>query len=236
MLFTTSFKERLKLFEGLCYHLYLDTGGAMTVGHGHMMKHVGLAKTLPFHTAVARSEAGRSIFSFMQMDSPDEPVSPFLKVKAKGASPIEIAQDWDEVAKQPFGMTYGAEYYAPFTRCWLTLAEVQSTFDQDLRLHAIEIRTNVFADFDLLPQAAQEAIFDMEFNMGSESLNKFTHFKEAVNARDWDRAAETCHRITLDESRNTWTRRTLERLAAETRATESYLLNQELKRAHRGAY
>lgn len=236
MLFTETFKKHLKKYEGLAYHLYLDTNGYMTVGYGHMMEQVGLAQALPFQTAVARTEAGRALFSFLQMPSADGPISSLARMQARDATPTEIQQDWDEVSKQPFGVSYGAEYYAPCTRCWLNLPEIERIFNQDLQEHARSIRALVFSDFDSLPQAAQEAIFDMEFNMGPTSLNKFTHFKEAVNARDWDGAAKTCHRITPDESRNTWTRRAFEQLASETRAREAYLLNQEMKHAHRDSF
>jgi GH24 family phage-related lysozyme (muramidase) len=234
MLFTDSFKDQLKKTEGLAYHLYLDTNGYVTVGHGHMMEHVGLALTLPFQTPMARTEPARELFSQLQMPQVAKGISQYMKMGARRATHDEIKKDWNQVSAQPFGKDIPATRFQEYTACWLTLQDIQTIFDQDLQKHVLSIKQHVFPDFDTLPQAAQEAVFDMEFNMGPTTLNTFTNFKKAVNARDWDGAANSCHRITPDEDRNVWTKNLLLKLAMDTRANESYLLNRELKEAHRG--
>lgn len=234
MLFTDSFKDHLKTTEGLVYHLYLDTNGYVTVGYGHMMEHVGLALTLPFQTAMARTEAARELFSQLQMPPVATGISQYMKMGARRATQDEIKKDWNAVKAQPFGLHVPASSFKEYTECWLLKQDIEDLFDQDLQEHVLSIKQYVFPDFDTLPQAAQEAIFDMEFNMGPTTLNKFTHFKKAVNARDWDGAANSCHRITPDEDRNVWTKNVLLKLASDTRANEAYQLNRELKQAHRG--
>ena len=234
MLFTDSFKAQLKISEGLAYHLYLDTNGYVTVGHGHMMDHVGLAITLPFQTAMARTEPARELFSQLQMPNMSVGISQYMKMGARRATQDEIKQDWNAVKAQPFGLHIPAKSFQEFTACWLSKQDVEDLFDQDLKEHVQSIKTYVFPDFDTFPQAAQEAIFDMEFNMGPTTLNTFTNFKKAVNARDWDGAANTCHRITPHEERNVWTKNMFLKLAMDTRANEAYQLNRELKEAHRG--
>jgi GH24 family phage-related lysozyme (muramidase) len=234
MLFTDSFKDHLKTTEGLVYHLYLDTNGYVTVGYGHMMEHVGLALKLPFQTAMARTEAARALFSQLQMPPVSPGISQYMKMGARRATQDEIKKDWNEVKAQPFGPHIPASSFQEDTECWLLKQDIEDLFDQDLQEHVSSIKQYVFPDFDTLPQAAQEAIFDMEFNMGPSTLNKFINFKKAVNARDWDGAASSCHRITPDEERNVWTKNVLLKLAMDTRANESCQLNRELKQAHRG--
>lgn len=233
MLFTDSFKDHLKTTEGLAYHLYLDTNGYVTVGHGHMMSHVGLALTLPFQTPMVRTEAARELFSQLQMPPVAVGISQYMKMGARRATQDEIKKDWNQVKAQPFGIHIKSSRFQEYTACWLTLQDIEDLFDQDLKEHVSSIKQLVFPDFDTLPQAAQEAIFDMEFNMGAGTLNTFTNFKKAVNARDWDGAANSCHRITPNEDRNVWTKNLLLKLAMDTRANESYLLNRELKESHR---
>lgn len=47
-----------------------------------------------------------------------------------------------------------------------------------------------FSDFDYLPEEAQQVIANMMFNLGYTRLSKFKNFKAAVDARDWNTAAD----------------------------------------------
>ena len=51
-------------------------------------------------------------------------------------------------------------------------------------------------------EPAQEALFDMAFNLGLGGLKKFPHMLRAVDAGDWATAAAQCHREGISEERN----------------------------------
>ena len=48
----------------------------------------------------------------------------------------------------------------------------------------------LYADFDDLPEEAQQIIANMMFNMGRPRLSKFKGMKAGVDARDWNKAAD----------------------------------------------
>jgi lysozyme len=48
----------------------------------------------------------------------------------------------------------------------------------------------LYADFDDLPEEAQQIIANMMFNMGRPRLSKFKGMKRGVDARDWNAAAD----------------------------------------------
>ena len=66
---------------------------------------------------------------------------------------------------------------------------VTTAFDADIKL-VLNDCVKLFSDFDELPEEVQRVIANMMFNMGYTRLNKFNNFKAAVNARDWNKAAD----------------------------------------------
>ena len=48
----------------------------------------------------------------------------------------------------------------------------------------------LYPDFEDLPEEVQHIIANMCFNMGRPRLSKFKMMQAAVNARDWNEAAE----------------------------------------------
>ncbi len=65
---------------------------------------------------------------------------------------------------------------------------VTTAFDSDIKL-VLDDCVKLFNDFDELPEEVQRVVANMMFNMGYTRLNKFNNFKAAVNARDWNTAA-----------------------------------------------
>jgi len=65
------------------------------------------------------------------------------------------------------------------------------------------------------PEPVQEALFDMAFNLGLGGLKKFPKMLQAVDAGDWETAAQECHRAGIQAARN-------EETAALFRQAESY--------------
>ncbi len=65
---------------------------------------------------------------------------------------------------------------------------VNQCLDEDLQTAIGECHV-VFPDFDELPEEAQLVIANMMFNLGRPKLNKFRNFIAAVEARQWNEAA-----------------------------------------------
>lgn len=65
-----------------------------------------------------------------------------------------------------------------------------------------------FKDFDNLPRNAQLVILDMEYNMGANKFlpdeNKWPHFFDAINKKDWIWAGNESHSQDIQPSRNFW--------------------------------
>jgi len=66
---------------------------------------------------------------------------------------------------------------------------VRKLFALDIAVTIDECRV-LYDDFDDLPEEAQHIIANMCFNMGRPRLSNFKMMKAAVDARDWNEAAE----------------------------------------------
>ena len=66
---------------------------------------------------------------------------------------------------------------------------VRKAFDLDI-LVTIEDCHRLYSDFDELPEECQLIIANMCFNLGYPRLSKFKNMKAAVDARDWNEAAD----------------------------------------------
>ena len=86
----------------------------------------------------------------------------------------------------------------------ITQDEAQRLLTLDIQEHLRELRRRV-PFFDGLPVPAQDALFDMAFNLGIGGLLEYPHMLAALKARDWDTAAAQCHRRGIGEARNQYT-------------------------------
>ena len=66
---------------------------------------------------------------------------------------------------------------------------VRQLFALDMAVTIDECKV-LFPDFEDLPEEVQHIIANMCFNMGRPRLSKFKMMQAAVNARDWNEAAE----------------------------------------------
>ena len=66
---------------------------------------------------------------------------------------------------------------------------VRQLFALDMAVTIDECKV-LYPDFDDLPEEVQHIIANMCFNMGRPRLSKFKMMQAAVNARDWNEAAE----------------------------------------------
>ncbi|MEQ8786424.1 MAG: pesticin C-terminus-like muramidase [Pirellulaceae bacterium] len=72
----------------------------------------------------------------------------------------------------------------------------------------------LFKDFNRLPEAAQEAVVDMIYNVG-DLAGKFPKFTEAVRKQDWEAAVKESNRVGVGDRRNRVTRELLEQAAKQ---------------------
>lgn len=61
---------------------------------------------------------------------------------------------------------------------------------------------SVIHEWEQLPCPAQEALFDMAFDLGIGGLGKHKKLLGAVAARDWAGAAAECHRTSIRDTQN----------------------------------
>ena len=66
---------------------------------------------------------------------------------------------------------------------------VSEVFDNDIDVILVECCI-LYDDYEELPEEVQKIIANMMFNMGRPRLSKFKGMKAAVDARDWQRAAD----------------------------------------------
>ena len=66
---------------------------------------------------------------------------------------------------------------------------VQNLFALDMAVTIDECKV-LYPDFDDLPEECQPIIANMMFNLGRPRLSRFKMMQAAVNARDWNEAAE----------------------------------------------
>lgn len=120
-------------------------------------------------------------------------------VNGGSAAPAQVKADFAKVDAAAKGRV--ASSYASLTTCRLSSADIDRLMEEDIPSYAAQAR-KVVPDFDSLPEPAQEALFDMVFNLGQAGLSKFAKLLAAVAARDWQKAAAECHRKGIPDDRN----------------------------------
>jgi GH24 family phage-related lysozyme (muramidase) len=121
------------------------------------------------------------------------------EISGRPASPDEIAGDFEKVAAAPKGLV--AASYEALTACRLPDASLTSLATADIeRFEAALSKT--FPQWSSFPEPAQEALFDMAFNLGIAGLHKFPKLLAAVDSGDWETAAAECRRLGVSEARN----------------------------------
>ena len=96
---------------------------------------------------------------------------------------------------------------AEFANIQLSEKDINSKFEEQLNSSYRELERKI-SDFSSLPISVQQALIDMQFNMGSRKFSEryWPNLFNAIRERDWQKAAQESHRIGIQESRQTWTR------------------------------
>jgi GH24 family phage-related lysozyme (muramidase) len=111
----------------------------------------------------------------------------------------QVQSDYAAVAAAPKGQV--ATAYAHLTQCRMGADEVQDLVTADVQSFEAQLAA-ALPNWSSCPGPAQQALFDMAFNLGLAGLKKFPTLLHAVNSGDWATAAVACHRIGIVAARN----------------------------------
>ncbi len=178
-------------------YMYEDTTGNVTVGVGNMLPNATAAQSLAF------------------VRRPNPTAKP--PVLPGPATAAEIKTDFDSFNQQPAGRP--ATYYKQFTKLDLPDKAIDDLLSARVRDFTLTLLTT-FTDFNTYPEEACASIFDMAFNLRIGKLtSQFPSFCTAAKDKDWAKAAAQCHRLGIQDSRNTWTQAQLEKADADAKAS-----------------
>jgi GH24 family phage-related lysozyme (muramidase) len=130
----------------------------------------------------------------------DAPKLTTLSIDGRPATDDEILADYSSVSAVEKGPK--ATFFANLTKCRMADPDIDALLVADVTRFEAMLAA-AFPDWNSYPEPAQEALFDMAYNLGIHGLqNKFPSMMAAVHAGQWDVAAAQCHRMGIDESRN----------------------------------
>jgi GH24 family phage-related lysozyme (muramidase) len=111
----------------------------------------------------------------------------------------QVTADFGKVAAAPMGKY--AFFYASLTRCRLDDDSVNQLVAEDIAKFETQL-AHKLPRWSSYPEPVQQAVFDMAFNLGIGGLEKFPKMLAAVNAGDWETAAQECTRQGIGAARN----------------------------------
>lgn len=131
----------------------------------------------------------------------DAAASAAMKLNGNDATEKDKRDEWALIKSKDPG--HPASYYKQFTKLKLGTTDANVLLREDLEGSASDLATR-FPSLDDYPEAAQDALLDMMFNIG---LTKFTKSKwpklfPAVEKKDWKTAAAESNRPDVPDERN----------------------------------
>jgi len=94
-----------------------------------------------------------------------------------------------------------APSYQPLSTCRMSDEAIDTLASADVACFTGQLEVS-FPNWHRYPAPAQEALFDMAYNLGVGGLQKFHSLLAAVDAGQWETAARECHRMGIGEARN----------------------------------
>ncbi|MBI1326030.1 MAG: hypothetical protein GC136_00135 [Alphaproteobacteria bacterium] len=181
--------ESTKHFEKLITHPYKDSRGNITIGYGALIPTEESFMDLPL-----------KIQQNIRMDS------------VRAASAEEKQQAFRTLQRyQTNFKDRSASYYKPdrwknnFVPIDIAEGDAENIMQQRARMHGRELQRKV-PDLYSHPIPAQEALFDMEYNMGSKfNRDRWCGLFSGLDQRDYGKMARESHRNSGDVERNKWT-------------------------------
>src|ERR1700744_58847 len=114
-------------------------------------------------------------------------------------TPERIAADFARIAAAGKGLP--AAHYQALTQCRLDELSVEALLAADLAAFEKEL-TSYLPAWERFPEPAQQALFDMAYNLGVGGLLKFRKLLAACTSGQWEIAATECHRAGIGDERN----------------------------------
>ena len=111
----------------------------------------------------------------------------------------QIAADYARVAAAEKGLP--ANRYQSLTQCRLSADSIESLLLADIDSFAANLTARLPA-WPTYPEPAQQALFDMAYNLGVGGLLKFRKLLASCASGDWATAATQCHRAGIGDARN----------------------------------
>ena len=141
----------------------------------------------------------------------------FKSAKGLPASAAEIKIDCDSVKKQPANRV--ALFYKKYTTLTLPNTEIDKLTNKHIDSFEDELK-QIYRDFSTFPPETKMALFDLIFNVGATNLrNKWPNFNAAINAKDWQQAANNSKRgIPVSDERNRYVKELLEKAARNSKS------------------
>lgn len=110
-----------------------------------------------------------------------------------------VAADFMRVAEASKG--FPSDRYEGLTQCRLSTGAIDTLLLQDIDAFAAQL-TRQLPAWTGYPESAQQALFDMAYNLGVGGLMKFPKMLAACAAGDWETAATECRRNGIGDDRN----------------------------------
>ena len=135
------------------------------------------------------------------------------RASTRSASAAEIKADYESVEKQRLGLR--AQGYREFTKLDLPDLAINDLFRKRVDEFKKQLKGS-YPSFDDYPPAAQLAMLDMAFNLGTSGLKrKWPNLNAAIDKKDWADAAANCTRPDANAVRNTRTIELFKRAAEQ---------------------
>ncbi len=116
-----------------------------------------------------------------------------------GAAPDAIEADYGRVAAAAVGDA--APHYATLTQCRMGSDAIDALLGADIETFAGTLTARL-PEWRNYPEPAQQALFDMAYNLGVDGLLKFHQMLAACAAGQWETAAAQSHRMGIGDARN----------------------------------
>lgn len=114
-------------------------------------------------------------------------------------APARIAADFSRIAAAEKG--FPAPHYEGFTQCRLGGESVDLLLLADIAVFGANLIARL-PPWSGYPEPAQQALFDMAYNLGVGGLLKFRKLLAACASGDWETAATQCRRNGIGDARN----------------------------------
>jgi GH24 family phage-related lysozyme (muramidase) len=131
---------------------------------------------------------------------------------AGAPAPTLISADFAQVAAADKGLV--ATRYENLTQCRLSAEAVDALLFSDIEAFEKNLTVSLPA-WKSYPEPAQQALFDMAYNLGVGGLLKFHKMLAACASGEWEAAATECRRGGIADARNQETAALFRRAAGD---------------------